>query len=301
MTWADFDPWSRHSVRGFAAQQVAAGLGSEQEATAYATDFFDTVLPEGLATPTHAFWTVHVDGGPTVGHLWLRVRPTQREVEAFVFDVEIAAHARGRGLGRATMLAGELEARDLGATVMRLNVFGHNSPALGLYASLGYTVEAATVSRRLGVTPAPPVAGRVVLRDMTEPEYDAARPVLERAAEGRLEHRLPQGPATSGHRLWTAREDATAVAQVWLQLLPRSDGVHARIRVLEVFPGLRGRGYGRVTATAVERACRELGVLSLSATMAGPAVPARRLADGSGFALTAQTMQKPLERAPGCT
>jgi GNAT superfamily N-acetyltransferase len=304
MTWADFDPWSQHSVRGFAAQQVAAGLGSEREATAYAADFFHTLLPEGLATPMHAFWTVHLGSGPTVGHLWLRVRPTGEEVEAFVFDVEITPGARGGGLGRATMVAAEGEARILGASVMRLNVFGHNTPARALYAALGYAVDAVTLTKRLPLALAPAITGQLALDDMSEREYGEARSVLGGVADGPLEHRLPHGPATSGHRLWTARHGATPVGRVWLHLVPRSDGVHAVIRLLEVPAGLRGRGYGRAIVTALERACQELGVLSLSVTVGGQAVPgqavtgsvaaAQRIADTSGFSLTAQMMQKPL-------
>ena len=153
MTWDDFDPWSEHSVRGFAAQQVAAGLHSEAEAMAYAREQLARLLPSGLATPLHSLWTVR-EAAPgdaddaVVGWLWLRVRPLGSEVEAFLFDVEVVEHARGRGLGRATMLAAEEAARDLGADVVRLNVFGHNTAARGLYESLGYVATSTTVTAR---------------------------------------------------------------------------------------------------------------------------------------------------------
>ena len=148
MTWDDFDPWSERSVRGFAAQQVASGRVPAAEAEAYAAEQFAELLPAGLATPLHLFWTVRGAGpdAPLVGHLWLRVRPLAAEVEAYVFDVEVLPEARGRGLGRATMLAAEDEARARGATVMRLNVFGHNAAAIGLYESLGFAVTSTAPS-----------------------------------------------------------------------------------------------------------------------------------------------------------
>ncbi len=229
MDWNEFDVWSPHSARGFARQQVLAGLQPEQEAMDYARRLLAELLPSGPATPLHLLWTVHeaVPGGPPVGHLWLRVRPLSSEVEAFVFDVELRAQARGRGLGRATMLAAEDAARDLGATVVRLNVFGHNRVARHLYESLGFTVATATMTKSLtgpsrdgSVTRSVPAVG---LRPMTEEQFGVFRPRVEedlarnlarsgtlppqearRRARTDLEQLLPQGRATPGHVLRTA-------------------------------------------------------------------------------------------------
>jgi ribosomal protein S18 acetylase RimI-like enzyme len=144
MTWDDFDPWAERSRRGFAEQQVASGALPPAEAEAYALGQFAELLPAGLATPLHTFWTVHGTTEPgverLVGYLWLRVLPLPDEVEAYVFDVEVLADVRGQGFGRATMLAAEVAARAQGATVLRLNVFGHNTSARNLYESLGYLV-----------------------------------------------------------------------------------------------------------------------------------------------------------------
>ncbi len=93
------------------------------------------------------------------------MRPQSTEVEGYVFDVELLPAARGRGLGRATMLAAHDAARSLGATVMRLNVFGHNGTAMALYESLGYAVTAASMHRRLDDLR--PRRTAVDLRDMT--------------------------------------------------------------------------------------------------------------------------------------
>ena len=154
MTWDDFDTWSGRSRQGFAAQLVASGLLPVPEAEAYAARQFADLLPAGLVTPLHLFWTVRGPGRELLGHLWMRVRPLADEVEAYVFDVEVLPDARGRGLGRATMLAAEAEARARGATVMRLNVFGHNTVAMALYDSLGYVVSDAD--------PADPASGLAV-------------------------------------------------------------------------------------------------------------------------------------------
>jgi ribosomal protein S18 acetylase RimI-like enzyme len=148
MTSAQFDDWSRHSVRSFAGQQVASGLQPGPEAEAYAAQQIVALLPAGLDTPQHSLWHV-VATDEVVGNLWLRVRPLSTETEGYVFDVEIVPQARGRGLGRATMLAAEDAARELGADVVRLNVFGQNVPAIRLYESLGFEVTAQQMAKAL--------------------------------------------------------------------------------------------------------------------------------------------------------
>jgi ribosomal protein S18 acetylase RimI-like enzyme len=319
MTWDEFDVWAPRSMQGFAEQQVSAGLQPEAEATAYARRQFAELLPSGLATPLHLHWTVHenVDGDPVVGHLWLRVRTLSTEVEAFVFDVEVVEEARGRGLGRATMLAAEQAARELDATVVRLNVFGHNTVARRLYASLGYVVTAATMTKRLDgpddATPDMPGRPDLVLREMTEAEFAAFRPRLEadyaanlvrsgamprgeaaRRATADLAHLLPQGHASPGHLLWTGAVGGRPVGEVWLQLRERSDGTHAFGFELWVPPRLQGRGYGRALVRAAQRAAREHGVRSVSLSVLGFNTPARRLYESDGFVVTAQTMAKQL-------
>lgn len=314
MTGAGFEAWARQSVSGFADQQVASGLVPATEAIAYAERVFAEELPDGLVTPLHHFWTVRA-GDDEVGHLWLRVRPMSAEVEAYVFDVEVVPEARGRGLGRAAMLAAEDAARDLGGTVMRLNVFGHNVPAVRLYGSLGYVVAGATMSCRLDPEAPVGVAGspRVELRQMTAEEYVVFRPRLEAdyaaniaraaavpAAEARLEAAddlaalLPRGRLSEGHLLWTAYDGPVRVGEVWVQLRERSDGLHAFGYQLEVREELRRNGYGRAVVEAALHACRQRGAVSAGLSVFGSDDGARRIYEQAGFDLTAQTMTKPL-------
>jgi GNAT superfamily N-acetyltransferase len=56
----------------------------------------------------------------------------------FVWAIDIREAFRGKGLGRATMIAAERLARDVGANAITLNVFGRNAVARALYKSLGY-------------------------------------------------------------------------------------------------------------------------------------------------------------------
>jgi ribosomal protein S18 acetylase RimI-like enzyme len=300
LTADEFGPWSRRSVSGFAAQQVAAGVSTEPEATAYAEQQLAQLLPDGPTTPTHRIWAVHVDDGPAVGTLWLQVPRSLGQGPAYVFDVDIDPSHRGRGLGRATMLAAESAAREAGASAISLNVFGHNGAALGLYDALGYTVTRTTLSRRLERTPllaAPPAARPtstgVNLREMTEQEYAAARWSLDRAAAGELPRLLPEGPATRSQRVWVVTDTGGAVVgTAWMSLQHRSDGVHALVRLVEVRPELRRRGYGRSAVQALQRAAQRLRVVTLTAEVDD--LVSRAMFSSGGLELTAQTMTKAL-------
>jgi ribosomal protein S18 acetylase RimI-like enzyme len=144
----EFTAWAERSRRGFVDQQVAAGVLPATAAAAYAEEQFARLLPEGLGTPGHHLWTVHAGDAP-VGHLWLWVQEHPDGLEGFVVDIDVEPAYRGRGLGRAAMLAAEETARDWGVSALRLNVFGHNAAAAGLYAGLGYRVTAQMLRKDL--------------------------------------------------------------------------------------------------------------------------------------------------------
>lgn len=299
MTSAQFDVWSRRSVDGFVAQQVTAGLLPEPEARSSAVQQLEDLLTEGPRTPTHHLWQV-VGDDEVVGSLWLRVRSLPAGVEAYVFDIEIDSRLRGRGLGRAAMVAAEAAASDLGAGVIRLNVFAHNTAALRLYESLGYTATAVSLIKRLtGEGPTVGAGSLVALRDMAAQEYVGWRPyLLRRFGPDELAWLLPRGRLSPGHLLWAAYAEGQPVGIVWLQVRRRSDGEHAFGYHVEVAEHLRGRGYGRAVLAAAERACRSRGVrsvrLDLSSGSSGSDLGYRWFFEQAGFAVTALSMGKPL-------
>ncbi|MGN6132519.1 MAG: GNAT family N-acetyltransferase [Nocardioidaceae bacterium] len=222
-----------------------------------------------MSTPGHHLWELREpgdDGDALVGHLWLAVR----DRVGYLFDIELLPAARGRGLGRASMLAAQDAARSLGAEVLRLNVFGHNAVARHLYERLGYDVVSAVHTRVL------------------EPE-DRHAPgpglVLTRPAQ-----------VNPGHEVWTAARDGQPVASACLHW-PRTGAslrveahdlraaaVDDRVALLGALVALaRGRGAGAVVA--------ETG-LDIGAGADGRGwLAALETAD---FALTAQLREKRL-------
>ncbi len=257
---ADIAAWTAASVRGFAAQQVGAGLRREPDATDYAQRQLRHLLPYGPLTPGHCLWSMY-DGGALVGHAWLHLRPRPTGVEGYLLDIDVAVPHRRRGVGRAGMLAVEGEARRRGAVAMGLNVFGHNVAARALYSGLGYTVVESTWVLEL-------------------PRHPVLRPVTRGGATAPA----PMTGADVGR------------ARSLLRLQHRDDGLHALVGSLEFDTDRttgRSRG-GPGLLRAVRAVAAESGARTLTVAVIGSSRSTWVLLDEGGFTLAAQTMTKPL-------
>ena len=91
------------------------------------------------------------EGDVVVGTLWLAPRRDGGSPdEWYIYDVAIEEEFRGRGLGRATMLAAESYVATNGGRRLALNVFGYNTVARALYDSLDYEVVAIAMRKEFG-------------------------------------------------------------------------------------------------------------------------------------------------------
>ncbi len=69
------------------------------------------LLPDGLRTEGHHFYkAVDVETEKRVGHIWLKVESGD-DRKGFIYDVYIDEGERGKGYGRAMMLALEAKAK----------------------------------------------------------------------------------------------------------------------------------------------------------------------------------------------
>src|SRR5262249_37801191 len=109
-----------------------------------------SLLPDGKILDGHFLFAIEeVKSGQRVGVLWFARRDADIGEAAFIYDINIDEDQRGRGLGRAAMLALEHEVRKLGLERISLNVFGGNTVARGLYNSLGYTESAVWMTKAI--------------------------------------------------------------------------------------------------------------------------------------------------------
>ncbi|MEU8659218.1 GNAT family N-acetyltransferase [Actinoplanes philippinensis] len=140
MTATEYDAWQHDLATEYAADQVAAGNWPAGGAYERAREENAARLPQGPATDGMLTLIGTVDGEP-VGRLWIGLAHPRGVPDcAFLYDIEVSAGHRGRGLGRALLAAGEEAARERGAYALELNVFGANPAAADLYRTSGYQV-----------------------------------------------------------------------------------------------------------------------------------------------------------------
>jgi ribosomal protein S18 acetylase RimI-like enzyme len=154
------DEWPAFVDRGkveYARDLVENGGFPPEAAEQKAEHDYESVLPDGLATEGQFIFAVEdAETGETVGRLWFARRELDLGEVAYVYDVNIDEAARGKGFGRAAMLALEEEVRQNGLERISLNVFGGNAVARGLYSSLGYRETAVWMSKDLSSEPSSP-------------------------------------------------------------------------------------------------------------------------------------------------
>jgi ribosomal protein S18 acetylase RimI-like enzyme len=148
MTAAEYDTWIEDTTVWYAEERAAATGMPPDVSLEKARAQIATLLPDGQATTGMYLLVVVDDTDAEVGILWLGPHPDRPET-LYVWDVSIDEQFRGRGFGRAAMLAGEDVARDAGAIAIGLNVFGANTTARRLYDSLGYDVTSQQMLKKL--------------------------------------------------------------------------------------------------------------------------------------------------------
>ncbi|MEV8512390.1 GNAT family N-acetyltransferase [Dactylosporangium sp. NPDC051484] len=147
MTQAEFDALLPILNREYAEESVRAGRDHPDTALANVEAMMAGLLPDGVGTAGHLIFAGEVDGA-VAGHIWLGL-PDEKRPQAWVYEVQVAAAHRGKGYGRALMLAAEEELKARGVTRLGLNVFGPNTVARGLYESLGYETASVQMSKEL--------------------------------------------------------------------------------------------------------------------------------------------------------
>jgi mycothiol synthase len=85
------------------------------------------------------------DTDAIVGFCWTKVHPPQppREPDALgeIYVIGVDPSFQSRGLGRALVLGGLASLHERGTRVGMLFVDASNTPAIGLYKALGFTVS----------------------------------------------------------------------------------------------------------------------------------------------------------------
>ncbi len=133
--YADF---AEQSIPAHAAEKIAAGQWSAQASIGLARQSFNDLLPQGLATPNHYFFTIKDAAQIDVGMLWMAAQDRAGQRIAYIYDISIKPQHQRKGHATRALLALEDKIRTLGLAGVALHVFGHNTGAHALYVKLGY-------------------------------------------------------------------------------------------------------------------------------------------------------------------
>ena len=142
--------WRDSAIEAYAADMVRVGAWPPDGATARAAAEFERFAPNGRETPGHEFRSIVSEEGATVGAVWFAPNDAIGDGSLFLWDIAIAPPFRGRGYGRAALVALDQVALELGYDSIRLHVFGDNQIARNLYRSTGYAETDVTMVKRLG-------------------------------------------------------------------------------------------------------------------------------------------------------
>ena len=149
MSPAAWDAWRAVSISEYAAAKVRAGTWTAADGPARAEREFAELLPQGLATPAQELRSILAADGTDVGVVWLGPRDVPGTGTCYIWDIVVRSEFRGQGFGRATLLALEPLARELGYDAIGLHVFSDNTVAHELYRTSGYVATDVTMIKTL--------------------------------------------------------------------------------------------------------------------------------------------------------
>ena len=147
---ADYEAWLAQAIPAYALDHVRDGQWTVAESVGRSAEAHALLLPQGESTPGHTFVRLRVPGEDAdAGHLWWAEVEAGGRTGAYVYGIEVAEHARRRGVARAAFAELERVARARGLRFVSLHVFGHNVAARRLYEELGFAPTNITMRKEL--------------------------------------------------------------------------------------------------------------------------------------------------------
>ena len=148
MTETELEAHLEKSIPEYAAENVAAGYWSEEDALERSRKAFNNLLPQGVKTENNYLFHIQLEeNGEKIGMIWMK-HETPRP-HGFIYDFALDEAQRGKGYGKQTMLALEELAKELGLKTIGLHVFANNTAAMKLYRGLGYEVTSQNMTKKL--------------------------------------------------------------------------------------------------------------------------------------------------------
>jgi GNAT superfamily N-acetyltransferase len=147
----EFAEYRESSIVGYAEENVKAGYWSADGSVERSGMIFDSLLPQGLATPNNYIYEIKpaVDEA-TVGFLWFANVERQGGRMAYIYHLLVKEPYRRLGHAKHALQALEPIVASLGLRRIGLQVFGGNNiGAEALYRQVGYVVTGINMAKNL--------------------------------------------------------------------------------------------------------------------------------------------------------
>ncbi|MBT2484653.1 MULTISPECIES: N-acetyltransferase [unclassified Microbacterium] len=296
-----FDDWRAAARQRVVDGNRESGLRIGADATAYADEFFATVLANGEETNSSQTMLVVDAQQRELGTIWLVL--TGRKLFVLDLDIEerLTSDQNDALLARLVTIAADMQADKIAVPLFPQDAVEH-----ALAEGRGFGI--ASIQMVLEPLPERNVAAHVDVSPMTEQRfpqfveasetgfaqdlvtsgrYSPEDAIVESRRQLRLG--LPEGLATEGHYLFTASVDDVEVGVLWIGLRTRDERPHMFVFDIEVAADQRRRGFGRELMHAVEREARRLGAKSVGLHVFGFNVGAIRLYEQLGYRRVEET------------
>ncbi len=149
MSQRDFDLYFETAIDFLATELSKARDLSLDDGRKAAEASFKGLFPEGQVDSQDQYVFHVMAEGKKVGLVHFGIKRDKKDPYLYLWDIVIDSEYRGKGYGKSTMAALENVGRKLGISKIRLNVFGHNAPAIALYEAMGYRPESLAMMKGL--------------------------------------------------------------------------------------------------------------------------------------------------------
>ena len=152
MTKNDYQCFLDTEIKGYAQDQIEAGVWAEDKALELSRKAFGELLPKGLSTPDQFLFMIERQAdSEKLGYLWFGKRAEAGNRLSVLYDFLIFEQFRMQGYGSAALKALDEKLLEMGEKKVLLHVFGSNTAARALYRKMGYSERNITMVKELSV------------------------------------------------------------------------------------------------------------------------------------------------------